>query len=563
MMEDPRAQRWLTRARSAWSQAAQMRQYYERVAEMFYPERMEFYTRGQSDGRDNTSRLFDGEAVLLRQELADGFGGMLRPRSQDWFYIRAKPLELNDDASVQMWLDHANERLREALYRPRTRFETAMRDNDHDFVTFGVSFLSVTLNRARDGFLFRCPHPRDMAFELDDEDEPSILYEELRLTPLQAEALFRGVQLPRHILEAVEQARRSGTTGSERRLSVWRVICPREEHEWRQQPPSHATVASLYIDPVTGQFLAEAHMRVNPYQVRRWQTVVSGEVWGRSPCTAAALADARTLNTAQRALLEGLEKAIDPPMGASDKVLGSEINLYAGGVTYLGDVDDVHRHFRPIQDGARVDYGLQFTQERRQFLSRAMRQNLLRLPEEREMTAYEASQRVEEWIRNAAPVFEPMQAFNADLMERVFSLALYDINNRAGLFDPPPEQLGEITWEFEDRLAEAKRKRKLYRTREFEQEMTTFAQVASGGDPQMARQYLALVDWNEVLAAKREAYPAKWFKAPEQATEDIERIEMEQGGQRLLEMAQNAPPELLQMGLAQLEGATGEIPTAA
>lgn len=553
-MADPRAELWLQRARAAWSHASQMRTFYERVGEIFYPERMDFHSQ-ESDGRERYGHLFDSEPVLLRRELGDGIGGMLRPRAGEWFFPRAKG-SAAEDPQAQAWLDDATEKFRDRVYRPAARFEVAMRDADHDFVTFGTSILVSTLNRRRDGFFFRCAHPRNVAFELDEEEAVDVVFEELTLSARQLVKLFGRERLPVHMLQALDAAPSSGPLRS---FKVWRIVAPKTEHDWRQRtPPTTATVASLYVDPVSCEFLAEAHMRIHPYHVRRWQTVVPGEVWGRSPVTSVALADSRTLNTAQRALLEGLEKAIDPPMGASSKVEGAVVNLFAGGVTYLGDVDDVRRHFQPIQDGARVDYGLQFTQERRQFLSRAMLQNLLRLPDQRNMTAYEAAQRVEEWVRNASPVFEPMQADNAELMERLFALALYEMNDKAGLFESePPEGLEEIEFEFDDRLSEARRRLALYRTREFEQEMTQFAQVASGGDPAKAQIILAKVDWDEVLKAKRKAYPAAWLKDDRRAVEDMELVGLEQGGRRLLEMAQNAPPELLEAGLAQLEGAVG------
>lgn len=545
-MSDARATEWIRRATSAWARASQVRTLYERLAEIFYPEREDFHHQ-HSLGLERYDRIMDAEPVLLRRELGDGFGGMLRPRGKDWFFARAKPTELNDQYDVSAWLDHVNERLREELYKPRTRFEIAMREADHDFVCFGTSIVAVTLNRKRDGLLFRCVHPRDVAFELDEEEHVSVLYQQLTVTADQAHRLFGD--LPRHMAESLKPG-----ADRHKQFKLWRVVAPKEQHDWRQRPPTTASTASLYIDPVEHKFLAEAHVRVNPFQVRRWMTV-SGEGWGRSPCTSAALADSRTLNTAQRALLEGLEKAIDPPMGASSKVQAQEINLYAGGVTFLGDVDDVQRHFRPVQDGARVDYGMEFTRERREFLGRAMLQSLLRLPAEQQMTAYEASQRVEEWVRNASPVFEPMQADNADLMDRVLALALFEMHNRRGLFEPPPEAVldedgqREIVFEFEDRLAEARRRLKLYKTREFEQEIAAHAQVVSAGDPQKAQMVLAKINWDEVLKAKREAYPAKWFRSDEEAAEAAEMIELEQGGQRLLEMASQAPPELLGAGM--------------
>ena len=72
------------------------------------------------------------------------------------------------------------------------------------------------------------------------------------------------------------------------------------------------------------------------------------------------------------------------------------------------------------------------------------------------MTAYEVGQRIQEYIRNALPIFEPMEnEYNAALCDETFSLMW-----RNGAFGPPqswPKQLqgAEIDFSFESPLHDA------------------------------------------------------------------------------------------------------------
>jgi hypothetical protein len=270
--------------------------------------------------------------------------------------------------------------------------------------------------------------------------------------------------------------------------------------------------------------------------IRRWMTV-SGEAWGRSPCTSLALADSRTLNIAQRLLLEGLEKAIDPPMIANQETVSGPIQLMAGGVTYADGYNGrVGDHLQPVQEAARLDYGMEFTRERREFLSRVFLQNILKLPTDKNMTAFEVGERIEEFLRSAAPVFEPMEAENGVMMDVVFDIAM---QNEAYL--PPPDVLQgrEVRFEFETPLSIAYRRLKLEKARQLRAEI---AEVVAAGY-QDAPMYVA---WERMLEDIFDGIGVPdWAREQEDVVAQQNEQMMAQRAQELLQVAQSMPPEAM------------------
>jgi hypothetical protein len=233
---------------------------------------------------------------------------------------------------------------------------------------------------------------------------------------------------------------------------------------------------------------------------------VSGEPYGRSPCAGVALADARTLNVAQQALLKSVEWRVDPPkVAAHDAVIG-EINLRAGAVTYYDPEamgDSANRKVIENIESGDPRFGMELTSSLAIGLGRAFWQDLFKIPE-KEMTAYETGKWIEEQVRSAAPVFEPMEAENAELMDGVFERAL-----ARDAFDIPPEDLQgrEVAFEFETPLSQAYRELGSQQASQLVVDMTAQAELAPDS--------LDNVDWDEVTNARLTSLPSKWRRDPD------------------------------------------------
>jgi hypothetical protein len=154
--------------------------------------------------------------------------------------------------------------------------------------------------------------------------------------------------------------------------------------------------------------------------------MVGRELPGRGP-PLPLLPDARLLQAMTFTLLEAGEKATSPPIIATQNVVRSDVALYAGGITWVDeDYDErLGEALRPLtQDFRGFNFGVELNQDTRALLHAAFFLDALTLPQRApEMTAYEVGQRVQEYIRNALPIFEPMEMdYNAALCEESFDL---------------------------------------------------------------------------------------------------------------------------------------------
>lgn len=548
------------RAKEVWRVSEQLferqRQFlplWQALAEIFYPERADF-TMQQSDAKERFDGIYDGEPQVMRRDLANAIGSMLRPRNREWFFGRAAQEDLNEIDEVKRWCEEQTRRTRNILYWPQANFTSAMSEGDNDYVCFGNHVLRYTENRNRTGLLFTTAHLRDCAWDVNDEQVVDTLCERSRLSLRQIIQMFGLEALPKRLRDIHDK---------EPFLKLWirRCVAPVEMEAYGkgQRPPRDMQFSSFYILEEDCWPLGEGWFRVFPYLVRRWMTV-SGEVYARSPVTGVALADARTLNVAQASILKSVEWAVDGPKIARDDAIIGEIKLGAGEITYVSSDWD-ERMGAPLQtlQAGEPRLGHELVDRKHEFMGKAFMLNLLRRLPEKEMTAYEAGEWVEQYVQEASPVFEPMEAENARLMDGVFERAMF-----RGAYDPPPEELQgqELKFEFETPISQALKKVRAQQARQLRASMAEMAQL----DP-------AAIDHVDSDAMFRDEVEglgvAKWMRPIQRVMElRQQRAAMQQEQQQKQDMTQmadlavRAKPETLAMLQQALQGAAGQAPEA-
>ena len=191
------------------------------------------------------------------------------------------------------------------------------------------------------------------------------------------------------------------------------------------------------------------------------------EVIAISPAAAMALADGNTLNTAEAAALKGIEFTADPALTAPDDGFIGEVRIQSGAMLYRNVDYDKNKQGDFIQaiPGGEAKTVLEYIQIKGMEMGKAFFMDLLVMPD-REMTLGEFRQRFKNALRDAAPVFEPIEADYSIFMDGVFSLivnAHYQPDPmsgeepRYGGFLPPPDEVrGDRTrFEFQTALTEA------------------------------------------------------------------------------------------------------------
>lgn len=444
---------------------------WQEQADNFYPERADF-TYQRTLGTDFAANLMSSYPVVVRRELADQLTTMLRPSSKPWFHLAAVD-STREDNEAKRWMQWAENTQRRAMYDRKTMFTRATKEGDNDFACFGQLVMSIRLNKFANALLYRTNHLRDCAWMEDEEGNISMVVRKWKPYARDLDRQF-GDKVHHRVKQFLEQNKPfeeiecvhmvvasdmySGDIDSYERDAVTGSAKPSRRQIAQGEREKYPYVHIVYDR--ANLHLIEAKCSYNKeYIVPRWQTV-SGSQYAFSPATVAGLPEARLIQAMAYTLLEAGEKVTNPPMIATVDVVRSDMAIYAGGTTWVDrDYDErMGDALRPMNiDAKGMPLGLEMLQDSRQMLAQCFYLNKLTLPVNRpEMTAYEVGQYVAEYIRNAMPIFEPMeQTYNGDMCEVTF-----DVLRRAGAFGnpmdmPPTLQGADLQFRFESPLHDA------------------------------------------------------------------------------------------------------------
>lgn len=439
---------------------------WQEVAENFYPTRADFTRHdpyGYTEGRDFMDGLTTGSPVLAHRELTDQLAAMLRPKGKQWFGMTVGIERIAQDSTVKAWFDDKAGTMRRVMEDTHSNFTRATKEADGDFVGFGNAVMSVEMNQTRDGILYRTWHLRDCAWAENAAGAVDTMH---RKWKLPARAVLK--MWPDTVDAKLRERAQKDPNGL---VHLRHIVLPSDEYDFEHPRPraqsNRFPFLSIYIDCDHDTILEETPRRRLQYIVPRW-VKVSGSPIAHSPATVVGLPDARLLQRMTFTLLEAAEKAVSPPMIAQGDQIQGGINVYAGGVTWVdGDYDERKGQALRVLDAVTQKTGIQFgismAQNAEMMIKRAFYLDQIRLPPAGDaMTATEIRTRVEEYIRAALPLFEPMETdYSGALCEETFNLCWEN-----GLFGNPaadmPRLLAgqDLRWTFESPLQTAQGQQK-------------------------------------------------------------------------------------------------------
>lgn len=523
---DSRARELLKQGDRLFSKRMSLLSLWQEIALQFYVERAHF-TVAPVLGEEFAEHLMSGYPLMTRRDLGNALSAMLRPNSKDWFAMRTGRPEQEDD-SARKFLEYATQVQKRAMYDRTAKFSRATKEGDHDFATFGQCVISTEINWRDISLLYRCWHLRDVAWCEDEYGDIGQIQRKWKPTVRDLLRLFPGNVHP-NVSKLAE-------TDPLAEISCRHIMVPAEAY--RGEKKIKHPFVSLYVDCENEHVMSESGSWTQHYTIPRWQTV-SGSQYAYSPATVVALPDARLLQAITLTLLEAGEKAVDPPMIAVQEALRSDIALYAGGVTMLdADYDEkLGEALRPLTRDLRgIPLGMEMQRAGEQQIREAFFLNKLSLPPFQGVpTATQVNHAVSEYIRNALPLFEPIETeYNASICEQTFELLL-----RAGGFgtenDIPDSVRGtDIQFRFESPLHEAVERQKGQRLIEAKQLLTVFGD----SDPEA----MQLLDARTALREALEGVgtPAAWLRSEE----DMDRIAavaaQQKQAQQVLALAEQA-----------------------
>lgn len=423
---------------------------FQEIAENFYPERADF-TVTRSLGDDFAGNLDTSYPILARRDLGNAIGAMLRPSTKQWFHNRAKRRD-REDEHARKWLAMTDRVQRRAIYDRQSGFVRSTKEADHDWAAFGQAVLSSEVAMtATNGpiLLHRCWHIRDVVWSEDSMGQIDAVHRKWKPGARELVQKF-----PKTVSDDLKKL---ALKEPYKKIDVRHIMVQTRNYgkEFRQP------YVSVYVDIENETVLEEVGSWVPYYIIPRWETV-SGSQYAYSPATVAALPDARTIQAMTYTLLTAGEYAIEPPLIGVEEALKSGIEMYPGGFTAIDASYDerLGEVLRPLDTGKdrSMPIGLNMTQDIRMQIGDAFYLTKLQLPPAGMggMSPFEISQRIDEFVRQNMPLFEPMEEdYNGALMAQDFEILF-----RAGAFgsndDIPDSLLGEGTeYDFESPLRES------------------------------------------------------------------------------------------------------------
>jgi len=500
----------LSRSNKMFEEVIPLRSLQQELADNFYPERSDF-TSTRSIGSEFASHLTTSFPVKVRRDLANIFSTMLRPQEKLWARMTVRNYDDLSDESKD-WLDNSSKALRNAMYDNVSGFARATSQADDDVATFGNACISCEVDWSTQSFLFRTWHLKDVVWSEDEKGRVGRVDRKWFPTVSELNRIFRG-RVHQKVKDAMAK-------DPHKKIEVRHMFIPVNECS-HKKPPAGAKYWSIFYDVENKFVIEEVPYKHGYYCIPRWKTI-PGSQYAFSPAAMSSLPDARTAQAMMLILLEAGEKAVDPPMIAIEDVLRSDANLFSGGITVISPDHDerMGRPLYPVLDSTstNIPIGFELLQSMKVAIEEAFYLNKVGLPPlAGGMSPFEVGQRVSEYVRNALPLFEPLEPeYNGALCSLAF-----DVGFAAGLFgrkeDIPEELLGRnIDFKFENPLRDAADRAK----GNLLLESVSVVNQMAAYDPSVSH----IIDAHAAVRDTLEGIgsPRKWFRNLEEVAERVE-----------------------------------------
>ncbi len=380
-------------------------------------------------GRD----VFDSTAILAANTLASSIHGSLTSPSIRWFDLRFRDDDLNIEDAATEWLQKCSEIMWYALQD--SDFNLEVNEAYQDLVCFGNSCIIEEAESEIEwkGIDFTALPIREVYFEQDHKSQIKHFFRRLEWTALQLVSKF-GDKVPERITEAAKQPGQA-----DKKYTVIYAIYPRKGKEdvdtSKLLTPKQRPYESKYVLHDAAEPIGEVggYYEMPAYLPRYQKT--SGSMWGFGAGTI-AISDVMTLNTMVEQRLSAAAKAIDPPSLVTERGLLSDLDLEAGGLTVVRDINGA----KPYESGARFDVAEALIMDLRNNINRMFLVDRLELKESPAMTATEVNARYDLMQRLLGPTFGRLQSdFLSPMLERTFKILM-----RAGQLPEMPEILQDV-----------------------------------------------------------------------------------------------------------------------
>lgn len=447
MAFDPRIDEVMRRLKSLEDLHMQWKPIWQELSDYIIPRKNDIY-RTYTIGSKRTTQLFDSTAVHANEVLASSMAGSLTNQGTNWFVLKMRDDALNEDFSVQLWLQDCTLRMHRALQQ--SNFASEILEVYLDLGALGTGCILMEEAPARgpyfSGLQFKACNIGEYIIDEGPDGTVDTVFRRMQMTNRTV-----AMKWPKMLNENMV---READKNPDKPRQVIHAVYPRMGKIGRSA--KNLPYASIYWDEKEKVALQEGGFYELPYAVPRW-TKASRERYGRGPGHT-ALPDIKVLNKAKDLSLKVWAKVLDPPsMVQHDGIIGN-LRLTPGGINYTRGLP------REVIEQMRIDARFDLTQIKEEELRASIRNiywsNQLEMPQGPQMTAHEVMVRYELMQRLLGPTLGRLES---ELLSPVVS-RVFNIMMREEALLPPPDfvieyanQGGNIDIQYESPIAKAQR----------------------------------------------------------------------------------------------------------
>lgn len=501
-----------------FSKKANLDSLWQEIAENFNPIRADF-TSQRYFGKDFASQLASSYPLIIARSFCNAISTFLRPKGQEWFKIITEDYEELDNDSRE-WLEKATITQRRVIYDPESGFDRAAEQVDYDYSLFGNGVMEIRADFKSTTLLHKAYHLKDCAWSENENGVIDSFFIKRKITAIDLKKKF-GDKIHKKVEEKISGQRPDPYF----EFNVQRIVLPNDGSYNDLELKTPKPFVSFYVDMDNEHLMEEVGLNDFDFIIPRFQ-LASGCQYAYSPATITALPDARLIQAMTFTLLEAGQKAVNPPLIATQDAVLNQPSLESGAINYIDYAYDerLGEALRPMSvDKSGLNFGLQLRQDVENTLLQAFYLDKLNLPPIGDkMTATEVTIRIQEYIRNALPLFQPLISdYNSKMcllqFRKLFNLGVF------GQIKDMPQGLSgkQIKFTFENPLIEAEGKDKAQRFLETKAALAEAAAI----DPSS----LKILDVKKALrdTLNSSGVPAKWLRS-EKEVEEMDMQEQEQ-----------------------------------
>jgi Bacteriophage head to tail connecting protein len=430
----------LDQERSSWTPQ------YRELAEYLAPRLGRFLVSDTNKGHKKHQKIIDSTGTRsVRMQSAGLLGGASSP-ARPWFRLATPDPKLNRVHDVQVWLAECTRIMLSIFSKSNTyRMLHSLYDELGVFGT-GVSILTADFNTVIHNHAQTCGQYWLASNWRGDVDT---LYREMQ-RPVAAVVREFGLGA---VSDTVRNMYTSGKYDAP--VVIVHAIEPRTKRDSTKQDVLNMAWRSCYFERGSNEdkYLRESGMRKFRVIAPRWY-VTPGDTYGGS-AGMDALGDVKQLQQQNLRKSQGIDYQTKPPLQAPLSMLGREIDMLPGGITFT---DTNAGGIKSLYD-VRLDLNHQTAdiQDVRQRVREAFNADVFALLTQRTstMTATEVAELHEEKLLLLGPVLERL---HNELFSPLINLTFDEMIENNLVPPPPPELHGvELNVEFVSMLAQAQR----------------------------------------------------------------------------------------------------------